>query len=388
MSAGSLAVLLVSFIGFVSLGLPDGSIGVAWPSMRTLFHRAQADFGLILLAHGAAYFLSGLIAARLIASVGTTTLLAVSSLIVTIGMLSVAVSAAWWAALTAIVFVGAGSGAINTTINTHASRNFSPRHVNWLHACYSLGAALGPLAMTAVMVGDATWQRGFAFIAMGPAVMAAVYVVTAKYWQAPVPAQQAQDTQPQFAASSLLAIQMVLFFCYSGLELTLGRWCYTVLTELRGIPLATAGLATSCFFGSIFAGRLVLGAALDKVGATRMVRIATVTAAIGTASFALMPGSFAAAGLVLAGFALAPIFPTLVAQASIRFPSATLPRIIAISVAAAIAGSAIMPYIAGLATTAFGLTAVSGVTLILAVMLIGLHETLTRRANKVIGLYL
>lgn len=381
-SAGSLVVLAVGFLGFVCLGLPDGMLGVAWPSLRDEQGRAQTDFGLILLVHGAAYFSSGLLAARLGHRFKPAALLMAASGIVASGLLSMAMAPSWWLVLAAIALIGAGSGMINTTVNTYASRHFSPRHVNWLHACYSLGAALGPLAMTVVVANQASWQWGYAWIAVAAVAMAGAYGWTARYWQPPIHELQHAASARAPRVSALLLRQTALFFCYSGLELTLGRWCYTVLTEWRGIAPEPAGVAASGFFGSIFVGRLLLGAALDRVDATRMVRIASAVAVVGSASFAFGEGSVAAIGLVLAGFALAPIFPTLVAQSASRFPSSQLARVITLCVAAAILGSAVIPYLAGVATRAFGLGTITITAVMLAVMLVVLHESIVRRPSR------
>lgn len=377
-SAGSLAVLVLSFAGFICLGLPDGTLAVAWPSMRTSFGRENADFGIVLLTHGISYFSSGLLTARLLNRFQMGTLLTAASLFASAGMLTVASASIWAALLAGIVLIGVGSGVINTTLNTYASRHFSSRHVNWMHACYSLGASLGPLVMTAVIARQFAWQWGYVVIALVPAMMAAVHWSNARRWDVTTcePASGAVETATGF--DSLLLRQACLFFCYSGLELTLGRWCYTVLTELRGLTPEAAGFASSCYFGGIFLGRLLLGAVVDRVGGTRMVRISIAVAVVGTASFAFANDSLAAAGLALTGFALGPIFPTLIAQAGGRFSHSRLARAIAISVSAAILGSAVVPYGAGLATNSFGLVAVPLTTAVFAIVLVILHETLVR----------
>jgi fucose permease len=211
--------------------------------------------------------------------------------------------------------------------------------------------------------------------------MMCVSLLTAKHWQVSSPEQQSDNARPVALVSSLLIRQAVLFFCYSGLELTLARWCYTVLTEWHGIAPEAARLTTSGYFGSIFVGRLLLGAALDRVGATRMVRVAAVVAFVGTSSFAFADGDVAALGLVLTGFALAPIFPTLVAQSAGRFPRFQLARVIAICVAAAILGSATVPYLAGIAAGTFGLGAIAMTTVVLAIALTAMHESVARHGR-------
>jgi fucose permease len=244
-ATSALIVLAVNFAAFICLGLPDGTLGVAWPSVRDGFARTQTDFGLVLLVHGASYFLSGLLGARLNRRFKPHALLIAASLIAATGMLLVAAAPRWWMFLIAVALIACGSGILNTTVNTYASQHFSARHVNWLHACYSLGAAVGPLAMTSVMTRGASWQWGYVLVAIAPITMVAVYVLTAKHWQYSPPETE-QRSATAARVSPLLIRQAILFFCYSGLELTLGRWCYTVLTEWKNIPVATAGLAASC----------------------------------------------------------------------------------------------------------------------------------------------
>jgi fucose permease len=101
-------------------------------------------------------------------------------------------------------------------------------------------------------------------------------------------------------------------------------------------------------------------------------------AVVGTTSFAFGHGIMAAVGLVVTGFALAPIFPTLVAQSASRFPRSDLARVIAICVACAILGSATAPYLAGAATRIVGLGAIAIATVVLALLLIAMHESVAR----------
>jgi hypothetical protein len=50
-------VLLLAYVAFVSLGLPDTVLGVAWPSLRSTFGLPQAAMGTALTANVAGYLL-------------------------------------------------------------------------------------------------------------------------------------------------------------------------------------------------------------------------------------------------------------------------------------------------------------------------------------------
>lgn len=58
-------LLVLAYLGFISLGLPDAVLGVAWPSLRAAFSLPQAALGAPLAALAVSYFLSGLAAGSL-----------------------------------------------------------------------------------------------------------------------------------------------------------------------------------------------------------------------------------------------------------------------------------------------------------------------------------
>ena len=89
------ALLALAYLAFISLGLPDAVLGVAWPSLRDGFQLPQALLGAPLALAATAYFFSGLLAGRLIQSVGIGLLLAASTATVAAGVLGVSVAPAF-----------------------------------------------------------------------------------------------------------------------------------------------------------------------------------------------------------------------------------------------------------------------------------------------------
>ena len=94
----STTVLGLAYLAFISLGLPDAVIGVAWPSLRDTFGLSQALLGVPLAVTAAAYFVSGLLAGRLMQWRGIGLLLACSTALVAAGVLGYAVAPAFAAA--------------------------------------------------------------------------------------------------------------------------------------------------------------------------------------------------------------------------------------------------------------------------------------------------
>ena len=289
--------------------------------------------------------------------------------------------------------MGLGSGAIDAGVNAYASANFSARRVNWLHACYSLGAASGPLVMTAAITRGWGWRSGYGLIATVLALMALIFLATRRLWRAPADVEGAvvgKHSQDRVVANAgawaalqhpLVVLQTVLFFCYTGLEITLGHWAFTVNTEARGVAVDSAGLWTAAYWGSILAGRIMFGAVVDRIGPDRLVRACTFGALLGTALFAAGPPLLGLCGLVVAGLSLAPIFPTLIARTFGRLPPTVAVHAVGFKVSAAMLGSAAVPYLAGVMAEQAGLWTVGWVALATAVALHALHETLLRASR-------
>src|SRR5688500_452344 len=141
-------LLFIAYLGFISLGLPDTLIGVAWPSVRDHFNLFQSAVALIFFGSGFAYFFSSFFSGRLLRAFRVGTLLALSSALVALSGFGYASANVWLLFAACSLLHGLGSGAIDSGLNHYVAHHFSARHMNLLHACYSIGAMLGPLIMT------------------------------------------------------------------------------------------------------------------------------------------------------------------------------------------------------------------------------------------------
>jgi fucose permease len=377
----SFLLLLISYLGFISLGLPDTVTGIAWPGVRDAFAQPQSGLGFISVAFGIGYFLSSFFSGKLTQLLGIGTLLAVSTLLVAAALLGNALAPAWLVFIACGAVWGLGSGAIDAGLNSFAASHFSTRHVNWLHACYSLGATLGPLLMTAAIVRAGSWRVGYGSIAAIVLALGIGFLLTRRLWNDPASAHAAvaipSATMRDTLRQPLVWLQIVVFFLYTGLEFMVGHWCFTLLTESRGFSVETAGLIASGYFGAILCGRIALGAVADKVGVDRLVRISLAAAAAGAALFAQPSWPLLSiVGLALLGLGLAPIFPCLMSRTPARLGRGLAAHAVGFQVSAATIGAATWPALAGLIAERTSLEAISVLGVVLAATLAALHEVL------------
>src|SRR4030095_7758912 len=270
----SLVLIVLTYLSFVSLGLPDGLNGVAWPSIREDFHLPVDALGSLLVMFTAGYLISSFSSGRILSQIGIGSLLALSCLATAARLFGCALARAWWVMVALGTLWGLGAGAIDAGLNTFAASQFSARMVNWLHACYGIGAATGPAIMTGVLAGHHPWQRGYLIVGGWQLALALCFAFTRNRW--PSDGQSATlsgSTSTEVVRAGNLRtlklpvvwLSLAVFFVYTGVEAAAGTWAYTLFTESRGVSLMTAGVLASVYWGGLTVGRLLSGFVVEHI---------------------------------------------------------------------------------------------------------------------------
>jgi fucose permease len=381
----------LAYLGFVSLGLPDGLHGIAWPFIRATFHLPIDALGMLLVMFTVGYLLSNFSSGRLLAYMNVGALLAASCLLMAISLAGYALTPVWLCMVLLALLAGAGSGAIDAGLNTYAATRFSPRTVNWLHACYGIGAAIGPAIMTAVLNAGHPWRWGYAIVAMCQLVMAIAFGLTRDLWATKNMDEATSIERPAASSRSTLRLPAVwlsiaIFFVYTGLEAAAGTWAFSLFTEGRAIAVREAGLWVSIYWGSLTAGRLVFGFIAEWRAARLMLRLCLVGIALGAALIWLdFTSLLSFLGLGLMGFAAGPIFPSMIAATPARLGNAHTANGVGFQIAAAVLGQALLPAMVGVAASRLGLESVGPCLLLAALLLIALYESLRFAGPKAVG---
>jgi fucose permease len=375
----------LAYVGFISLGLPDGLLGVAWPSIRTFFHLPLDALGALLVMFTAGYLGASFSTGYLLARLNVGALLALSCLATALSLLGYALTPQWWIMVGLGLLSGLGAGAIDAGINTYAATHYSARTVNWLHACYGIGATGGPVIMTSVLSAGYPWQWGYGIVGVGQIALAACFGLTRTWWQPaahtalPASAPVAMDASSSRSVLRLpiMWLSMAVFFVYTGLEAAAGTWVYSLFTEARAITSSTAGMWVSVYWGSLTLGRLASGVVVGFVPVSLLLRLCLITATLGAVliwSNLTTLGSFL--GLALMGVSLAPIFPSLIATTPARLGAVHTATGVGLQIAAAVLGQSFLPALVGILARHLGLEIVGPALCTAAVVLLALYELL------------
>jgi fucose permease len=377
----SLLLVALAYLSFISIGLPDGLLGVAWPSIRAGFGIRHQALGELLVMATAGYLLSSFSSGRVLARMSVGTLLALSCLTTAVSLFGYSV-APWWRFMAALGFLaGLGAGAIDAGLNTYAATRFSARVVNWLHGFYGIGATLGPIIMTNVLMAGLAWQRGYAIVAGWQLALALAFAATRRLWQTPGTVERHSPPRVAEARATLrlppARLGIAVFFVYTGLEAAAGAWAFTLFTESRGVGVAAAGISVSAYWGCLTAGRFLSGFLVAHAPPRRILRGCMLGAVAGAMLLwqnISMPLSFL--GLGLLGLCLAPVFPTLIAATPARVGEAHTANAVGFQIGSAALGQSLLPALVGVLVTQAGLESIGAALLVSAAGLVALYEAL------------
>jgi fucose permease len=356
---------------FVTLGLPAGAIGVAWPHLRASLGAPLAGLGLVLAALTLAYFLASATSGPLTARTGTPGLLVGGCALSTVGLLGVALAPQWWMVPVVSCLAGAGSGFIDAGVNAYVSLNRGVRYMGWLHASWAVGAALGPQVVVLSLATTHSWRAAFAamsaaFLAIGLALAARRqdWVPAAAYSTAPKEPGPPAPTVPR----RNMMILAGLFLVAAGLEATAGDWSYTQLTIGRSLSAGAAGWAASLFWAGLAFGRMALGLLGDRTTPTRLLDASVIVSGLAALTFWLAPPSVAAfVALPVLGVAMSAIFPLLLFVTPARVGSAMTPNAVGYQVAAGTIGGGGLPAATGVVLQAVGVLTLGPLIVVMAV---------------------
>jgi fucose permease len=352
-----LGLVLLAFIAFVALGLPDGLLGVGWPSIRNGFSLPLDAIGLLLTASVAGYMTSSILSGFLLSRVGVGRVLAASCLLTGLALLGYTLVPEWWMMVLLGVIAGLGAGAIDAGLNTYVAANFGEGVMQWLHACWGIGITIGPILMTLGLAALDTWRFGYRVVGGFQLALAACFVLTLALWsrnQAPAGGEATKrltdyrTPMGETLRQPRVWLSVMLFFLYVGAESSLGIWTYTLLTESRGVDVTLAGFFAGSYWLTFTIGRIAAGTIAGRVGVNRLVLGGLVGALLGAGLLIWNPSEVAnVVAVAVIGLSIAPIFPAMISGTRTRVGDHYAANTIGMQMAATGLGTAVIPSLMG-----------------------------------------
>lgn len=378
-------LLVIIYMAFISLGLPDSLLGSAWPVLYKELNVPLSYAGIITMIIAGGTILSSLLSDRITKKHGAGVITAASVMATAIALFGFSISKSFiFLCLWAIPY-GLGAGAVDAALNNYVALHYASRHMSWLHCFWGVGAVISPYIMSYSLTGGYGWNAGYRTVSVIQGLLTVAMFISLPLWKRNKTIAGGDETQrAPLRLVEILKIKgvkyvLAAFFAYCALESTAGLWASSYLVKFRGVDTETAAMFASLFYIGITAGRFLCGFIADKVGDRKLIRYGICIIIFGITMIILPVGSnaFAFTGLVVVGLGGAPIYPSIIHSTPVNFGKDKSQAVIGVQMASAYCGSTFIPPVFGLiAGVNIGLYPLY--LMIFAILMLFMSEGLTR----------
>ena len=348
----STALLVMIYLSFISLGLPDSMLGSAWPAMNVSLNAPLWGAGLVQMLISFCTIISSLNSAKLIRRFGTGKLTAISVATTALALLGFSLAKNYAFLLLMAVPLGLGAGAVDAGLNNYVALHCEAKHMSWLHCFWGIGTIIGPMILSAVLRVGGSWATGYRAVGLIQCAVSALLFATLGMWKHGN-IQQEEHGAKALSVWEVLSLPgakagMVTFLCYCAVESTLGLWGATYISQVRGVDEATAASFGAMFYIGITVGRAISGFMAMKLLPKQMVRVGQALLALGCIFMMIPAGStLSGIGLVVCGLGCAPIYPNIIQDTPVNYGTENSQAAIGVQMAFAYVGSTFLPSIFG-----------------------------------------
>jgi fucose permease len=349
-------LLVLIYLCFIGLGLPDSLLGTAWPAMYAELHLPISFEAVANSVITVGTITSSLNAARLLRKFGTLRIVIVSTFLTACAIIGYGFVPNIYCLLLLGIPMGLGAGAIDTALNNYLALHYKASHMNWLHCFWGVGAMAGPLVMSVFMKRDSGWRYGYFTIGAIQMAIVLILLLSAPVWKV----QEDKNTEEEPVVMKFLdllnvkgvKLAMLTFLCYCATEYTVVCWGSTYLVKVRGVSSAVAAAWISMYYLGITAGRMLCGFIALKVSNRKLIGIGLSVVLVGTVILMLpLPPFGALIGLALVGLGCSPVFPGMISETPKHFGKNLSQAVIGVEMASANAGVLLLPVLFGFLAT-------------------------------------
>lgn len=356
-------LLIVIYLAFIGLGIPDSLFGTAWPAIYTELNLPLSYGSAITITSSLCSVLSSLFSVRLIRRFGTNKVTAFCTALTAIALVGLSCADNFWMLCLLNIPLGLGAGAIDNGLNAYVSLHYSATQMSFLHSCYGVGVTISPYILSLIISGDAGWRGGYRIAFFIQLFITLVIFFTLPVWgKAHGKSEEKEERKPKVLTfKELLALPGIkavwcIFLCSCAIEFICGAWGSTFLVEYKGLPIDKAAGMVVFYYLGMTLGRFFSGVLATKLSCWQIVKIGE--AVVATAILVLLlplPTTFAAVGLFLVGLGNGPLYPNFSYLTPSNFGEENAEAVMGTEQVCAYIGCTGIPAIFGLIAQAFGL---------------------------------
>lgn len=356
-------LLIIIYIAFIGLGLPDSLFGTAWPAIYEDFALPISFGSFVTVTVSCGTIISSLFSTKLISKFGTGKVTAFSTFLTAAALVGFSFSSnIWWMVLLSVP-LGIGAGAVDVALNNYVATNYSASQMSFLHCFYGIGVSVSPYVLSLVIDGANGWRNGYRIAFAIQICIAALLFFTLPLWKKANKSQTSAEEEPikTLSVRQTLKISGVkhmcaLFFITCTIECACSGWGSTFLVEYKRLSPDKSAEVIFLYFIGMAIGRFLSGVVAKKMHSRTIIHIGMCVLGIAVIML-LIPGSVtvSAISLFLIGLGNGPLFPNYNYMTPENFGKEISQSVISVQMAFAYAGIMIGPLMCGLLGQTIGM---------------------------------
>lgn len=402
-------LLLIIYLSFISLGLPDALLGSAWPIMHEELKVPLSYSGSVYMLISCCTILSSLKSESLNRRFGTGKITAFSVMLTALAIFGFSMSRSFYMLLLFAIPYGLGAGSVDAALNHYVALHYSSRHMNWLHCMWGIGASIGPYIMGFVLQRGYSWSKGYFLIGLLQAGLTFLLFLSLGLWKVKeedmndlvkVEMHEGEEGKKAMSFREILRIPgakecIASFFFYCAIEQTIGLWSGSFMVYSLRIDAKLAASLVALFYFGITFGRFLAGIFSAKWKDEELILGGIAILFLGIALLfpaGLSSGKqlfgmelrqvFVILSLLFMGLGCAPIYPAIIHSTPYNFGAENTSALIGKQMASAYIGSLSLPPIFGVLAKNFGTELFPFYAVVLGIAMLYMYKQLLKKTKE------
>ncbi len=354
-------LLVVIYIAFIGLGVPDSLIGSAWPAIHSEMNIPVEAVSILTFIISGCTVLSSMFSAGILNKLGTAKVTAFSTAMTAAALLGFSFAPSFWFMIPLAVVLGLGAGAIDSGLNNYVALHFKASHMNFLHCFYGVGVSLSPYLMSQAL-SDAGWRGGYRYAFYVQAAITLLLIISIPMWKKSSSADESEDESSKnltlFQMAKMPEVRQVwiIMLATNAIEYACGVWGSTYLVSEKGFEAKHGALALTVYYVGMSIGRFVSGLLSEKISTWKRIGLGTIILAPAIAIMLLpLHGAVTVVGLFLVGLGNGSIYPNMIHLTPHNFGKEVSQSVMGSQIAFAYIGVMLAPPAVSLISRLFGI---------------------------------
>jgi len=354
-------LLIVIYIAFIGLGVPDSLIGSAWPAIHLELSIPVEMVSILTFLISGCTVLSSMFSTRILNKLGTAKVTAFSTAMTALSLVGFSLAPSFWFMIPLAIVLGLGAGAIDSGLNNYVALHCKASHMNFLHCFYGVGVSLSPYIMSQAFE-NVGWRGGYRYAFYVQSAIAILLIISLPMWKKSSSEEQAEEekgvtlTLLQMAKNRDVQKVWVIMLMTNAIEYACGVWGSTYLVEEKGFSIEKGALALTIYYVGMSLGRFLSGLLANKIKTWKRIFIGSVILAPAIVIMLLpLPNIFAVLGLFLIGLGNGSIYPNMIHLTPHNFGKEVSQSIMGSQIAFAYIGVMLAPPMVSLISGVFGI---------------------------------